>query len=170
MIRRISTLIDAFRPADGPPPRTLGAFFLWALSGAWGWMAVAGVLSALAGTAEVVTALLLGMVVDSVVGTSAGAYFSDNLPLLIGTLLFFLILRPVMFGLSSASNSIMVAPNVNPMVLMRLHRWTLGQAVTFDNDFAGRIAQADGPARDRCRVGVHQRHLLRAGLAGVRRS
>ena len=29
-----------------------------------------------------------------------------------------------------------------PLVLSRLHRWTLGQAVTFfDNDFAGRIAQ-----------------------------
>ncbi|MCZ8151018.1 MAG: ABC transporter ATP-binding protein, partial [Rhodobacteraceae bacterium] len=42
---------------------------------------------------------------------------------------------------SSASNSIVVGPNVLPLVLSRLHRWTLGQAVTFfDNDFAGRIA------------------------------
>ena len=33
-------------------------------------------------------------------------------------------------------------PNVNPLVLSRLNRWTLGQAVTFfDDDFAGRIAQ-----------------------------
>src|SRR5690606_11177416 len=35
-----------------------------------------------------------------------------------------------------------IGPNVMPLVLSRLHRWTLGQAVTFfDNDFAGRIAQ-----------------------------
>ena len=35
-----------------------------------------------------------------------------------------------------------IGPNVLPLVLSRLHRWTLGQAVTFfDNDFAGRIAQ-----------------------------
>jgi ATP-binding cassette, subfamily B, bacterial len=35
-----------------------------------------------------------------------------------------------------------VGPNVMPLVLSRLHRWTLGQPVTFfDNDFAGRIAQ-----------------------------
>ena len=46
------------------------------------------------------------------------------------------------FGLSAASNSIVVQPNVLPLVLSRLHRWTMGQAVTFfDNDFAGRIAQ-----------------------------
>ena len=50
--------------------------------------------------------------------------------------------RPILFGLSSASNSIIVQPNVNPLVLSRLHRWTLGQAVKFfDDDFAGRIAQ-----------------------------
>jgi ATP-binding cassette subfamily B protein len=36
----------------------------------------------------------------------------------------------------------MVQPNVNPLVLSRLHRWTLGQNVGFfDDDFAGRIAQ-----------------------------
>ncbi|MCB2139644.1 MAG: ABC transporter ATP-binding protein, partial [Rhodobacteraceae bacterium] len=35
-----------------------------------------------------------------------------------------------------------VGPNLTPLVLSRLHRWTMGQAVTFfDNDFAGGIAQ-----------------------------
>ena len=48
----------------------------------------------------------------------------------------------MLFGLSSATNSIIVQPNVNPLVLSRLHRWTLGQSVGFfDDDFAGRIAQ-----------------------------
>ena len=48
---------------------------------------------------------------------------------------------PLAFAVSSASNSIIIGPNVMPLVLSRLHRWTLGQAVTFfDNDFAGRIA------------------------------
>ncbi|MFV2038114.1 MAG: ABC transporter ATP-binding protein, partial [Paracoccaceae bacterium] len=46
------------------------------------------------------------------------------------------------FGVSAAANGIVVGPNVTPLVLSRLHRWTLQQAVTFfDNDFAGRIAQ-----------------------------
>ncbi len=55
---------------------------------------------------------------------------------------FFLILRPIAFGASAYANSVVVQPNVMPLVLTRLNRWTLGQSVTFfDNDFAGRIAQ-----------------------------
>ncbi|CAN0593428.1 unnamed protein product, partial [Ectocarpus sp. 12 AP-2014] len=61
---------------------------------------------------------------------------------LVGVLAFFVLLRPVLFGLSSMANAVVVQPNVNPLVLSRLHRWTLGQSVTFfDDDFAGRIAQ-----------------------------
>ena len=30
---RFADLIDAFRPAEGPPPTTLMAFFRWALAG-----------------------------------------------------------------------------------------------------------------------------------------
>ena len=55
MIRRVGYLIDAFQKADGPPPRTLGAFFRWALTGSFPMLAVAAVLSAAAGTAEVFT-------------------------------------------------------------------------------------------------------------------
>jgi ATP-binding cassette subfamily B protein len=37
---------------------------------------------------------------------------------------------------------VIINPNILPLVLSRLHRWTMGHAVTFfDNDFAGRIAQ-----------------------------
>jgi len=63
-------------------------------------------------------------------------------PQRLSAFVFYLVLRPLSFGISAASNSIIVGPNVMPLVLSRLHRWTLGQAVTFfDNDFAGRIAQ-----------------------------
>eukprot|EP01032_Pedospumella_encystans_P036988 gene36988-41870_t len=37
-----------------------------------------------------------------------------------------MVLRPIAFGVSSASNSIIVGPNVLPLVLSRLHRWTRG--------------------------------------------
>ncbi|EKE44641.1 ATPase [Oceaniovalibus guishaninsula JLT2003] len=142
MIRRFADLIDAFRPAPGPPPRTLSAFFRWALEGSWFWLAIAAAISALAGVAEVATALLLGAVVDSVAGIAPGDYFDANLPMLLGIAAFFLIVRPILFGSSAAANSLVVGPNVNPLVLSRLHRWTLGQSVTFfDDDFAGRIAQ-----------------------------
>ena len=136
-------LINTFEPAEGPPPQTLGAFLSWCLSGAWPVLALAAVLSGLAGAMETVTAFILGSVIDSAISNGPDAFFTvSNIGLILGALAFFLLVRPVLFGLSSASNSIVVAPNVNPMVLSRLNRWTLGQSVTFfDDDFAGRIAQ-----------------------------
>ncbi|MEM6938632.1 MAG: ABC transporter ATP-binding protein [Pseudomonadota bacterium] len=140
---RISNWISAFAPAEGPPPQTLGAFMAWCLSGAWPALWLAAGLSALAGAMEAGTAYILGRVIDAAVATSPQTFFDgQNLGLIIGAAAFFLIARPVLFGLSSASNSIIVAPNVNPLVTSRLHRWTLGQSVSFfDDDFAGRIAQ-----------------------------
>jgi ATP-binding cassette subfamily B protein len=134
-------LIDAFRPADGPPPRTLLAFFRWALSGAWGGLGVAAFASALSGAAEVASATLLGWVVDAV-AQSGGRTLADHGWLIAAFAGFFLIVRPAIMGLSAASSNVIIGPNILPLVLSRLHRWTMGHAVTFfDNDFAGRIAQ-----------------------------
>ncbi|WP_145105266.1 ABC transporter ATP-binding protein [Cereibacter sediminicola] len=139
---RLGNLIDAFRPADGPPPQSLGAFMRWCLRGSWPMLGLAAALSALAGTFEVVSAMIIGWVIDAAVASGPEAFFSQHLGLLAVFLGFYLFVRPVSFGLSSAANSIVIGPNVLPLVLSRLHRWTLGQAVTFfDNDFAGRIAQ-----------------------------
>lgn len=140
---RFAFLIDAFRPADGPPPIRMGAFMVWCLSGAWPVLFLAAMFSAMAGAMEAGTALILGLVVDTVIGNGPDAIFdAPNLVVIVGAVVFFLLVRPILFGLSSASNSILVQPNTNPLVLSRLHRWTLGQSVTFfDDDFAGRIAQ-----------------------------
>ena len=139
---RPTALIDAFQHADGPPPRTLYAFFLWCLRGAMPVLAVAGVLSAIAGTLEVVSALILGAVIDGALASGTDAFFAENAAMLLGAAAFFLLARPLAFGVSAAANAIVVQPNVNPLVLSRLHRWTMGQAVRFfDDDFAGRIAQ-----------------------------
>ncbi len=141
-LSRLGGLIDAFRPADGPPPQTLWTFMRWCLDGSWRMLGIAAVMSALAGTFEVVSALVLGLVIDTAIGTAPADYFSVNLWLLLAALGFYLLLRPLAFAASSATNSIIVGPNVLPLVLSRLHRWTLGQAVSFfDNDFAGRLAQ-----------------------------
>lgn len=139
----ISNWIDAFRHADGPPPQTLWAFMRWCLSGAWPALWLAAFFSAAAGALEAGTALILGRVIDATVTLGPDGFFAvENIGLIVGSVAFFLIARPVLFGLSSGSNSIIVMPNVNPLVLSRLNRWTLGQAVTFfDDDFAGRIAQ-----------------------------
>ena len=140
---KIGYWIDAFRPAEGPPPNTLGAFMRWCLSGAWPMLLLAALFSALAGAMEAGTAFILGRVIDTAIASGPEAFFSAaNLAMILGALGFFLILRPILFGLSAASNSVIVQPNVNPLVLSRLNRWTLGQSVQFfDDDFAGRIAQ-----------------------------
>ncbi|MFC3570835.1 ABC transporter ATP-binding protein [Paracoccus simplex] len=135
-------MIDAFRPAEGPPPRSLLAFFRWCLSGAWSGLAVAAVASALSGIADIVSAVLLGRVIDAVVTSTPATLVADKGGLILGFVLFFLVVRPAIFGLSTASSSVIIGPNLFPLVLSRLHRWTMGHAVTFfDNDFAGRIAQ-----------------------------
>ncbi|MBU3031239.1 ABC transporter ATP-binding protein [Paracoccus marinaquae] len=140
--QRFGRMVDAFRPAEGPPPDRLLAFFGWCLSGAWRGLGVAAIASAMGGAADVASAVLLGMVVDAVAGGQPGSFWADNgltVALFAG---FFLILRPAIFGLSTASSNVIIAPNIMPLVLSRLHRWTMGHSVTFfDNDFAGRLAQ-----------------------------
>ena len=139
----MNKLIDPFAAAEGPPPHSLWPFMRWALRGSWPALGLATFISALAGLMEAATALIMGLVIDSTAARSPEAYFTgETLVVLAASVAFFMMLRPLAFGLSSAANSILVAPNVNPLVLSRLNRWTLGQAVQFfDNDFAGRIAQ-----------------------------
>ncbi|WP_295044008.1 ABC transporter ATP-binding protein [uncultured Paracoccus sp.] len=139
---RLGRLIDAFRPADGPPPGTLLAFFRWCLAGAWGGLGLAAIASALGGAADVVAAVLLGWVVDAIATGEPGAFWSQNGVLVAAFVGFFLLLRPLIFGLSTATSSVIIGPNVLPLVLSRIHRWTMGHSVAFfDNDFAGRLAQ-----------------------------
>jgi ATP-binding cassette subfamily B protein len=139
---RLAGLIDGFAPYDGPPPQTLWKFMLWSVKGAWPVMLVATFISALVGTTEVVSALLLGQIIDAAVNTGAQGFVSAHGWLIAGFILFFMVVRPLAFGVSSAANSIVVQPNIFVLVQSRLNRWTLGQPVTFfDNDFAGRIAQ-----------------------------
>jgi len=135
--------IAAFARAGGPPPQTLMPFIRWCLRGSWPALWFAAIVSALAGALEAGTALILGMVIDASVTLGPDGFFTvQNVGLILGALAFFLIARPLFFGISSATNSMVVQPNVNPLVLSRLHRWTLGQSVRFfDDDFAGRIAQ-----------------------------
>lgn len=138
----LGSRIDGFRPAEGPPPRMLWPFVKWCLSGSWPVLIVAAIVSALAGMMEAVTALMLGRVIDAAATTDPAQFWALNSGLIAAFVVFFLIVRPVTFGASAAFNSVVVPPNIYPLVQSRLHRWTLGHAVDyFDNDFAGRIAQ-----------------------------
>ncbi|MGV6849111.1 MAG: ABC transporter ATP-binding protein [Marinibacterium sp.] len=163
-------LIDAFAPADGPPPQRLGAFIAWALRGGWGALALAAVFSALAGGLEAANAFIIGRVIDTAVAGESGALFTPaNIAVLIGGVVYFLAVRPFLFGMAALTNQVLVGPNVNPMVSQRLHRWTLGQAVTFfDNDFAGRIAQKQmQTARALTEVAVEVINVVAFALASL---
>ncbi|AKS47700.1 ATP-binding cassette, subfamily B [Octadecabacter temperatus] len=138
-VQTLGGLIDSRMEADGPPPATLARFYAWALSGAWRIIGLAALVSALAGASEVLAMFLLGQVVDIAV---SGHPLADNVGVLIFAVLLLIIMRPALFGLSASFQSVVMGPNLFTLVVGRLHRWTLGQAVTFfDNDFAGRIAQ-----------------------------
>ncbi|WP_239025532.1 ABC transporter ATP-binding protein [Roseicyclus persicicus] len=138
----LADLIDGFAHAEGPPPRALWPFIRWCLSGAWPVIWVATAFSAVAGALEVVSAWLLGLVIDTALSSGPEGYFGENALLIAVYVAFYLLLRPFFFGASAAFNGIVLPPNLAPLIQSRLHRWSLGHAVSFfDNDFAGRIAQ-----------------------------
>ena len=139
---RFATLIDAFRPAEGPPPRSLLPFLGWCLSGSWLGLGIATALSCATGVMDVIMAWYLGHVVDAAVNTAPERVFADNWGLFLSYAVFLMLIRPAVFAASVSANAVLMQPNILPLVLSRLHRWTMGHAVTFfDNDFAGRIAQ-----------------------------
>ena len=140
---RLADLIQPFQPVDAAPPERLGPFMFWALQGAWPVLIAAALFSALAGTMEAGSAYILGRVIDTASAAGPDAVFAPkNLTIILAAAAFFLLLRPILFGLSSISNNYVVMPNITPLVLSRLNVWTLGQSVSyFDDDFAGRIAQ-----------------------------
>ena len=143
-LARLGNVIDPFAQADTPPPRTLWRFIAWCVRGAYPLLVLAGLIAVVAGTMEVALAILLGQVIDRALAAGPGAVFAEHGWFLAATLIFVVVLRPLVMGLSSAMQSVVVGPNVNTLTLARLHRWTLGQSITFfDNDFAGRIAQKE---------------------------
>ncbi|MDS9950574.1 MAG: ABC transporter ATP-binding protein [Planktomarina sp.] len=164
-----SNWIDHMAPADGPPPATLRGFFYWSLRGSFKVLALSGFTSILTGITEVSAVLMLGMLVDAALASSSQSPLGDHLWLFGAGVLFFLVLRPIFFGIFSFMQTNVVTPNVSNLVLSRLHRWTLGQSVQFfDNDFAGRIAQKEmQTARAVTDVVVEILHTVLFALASV---
>ncbi|MEO1307157.1 MAG: ABC transporter ATP-binding protein [Pseudomonadota bacterium] len=142
IIARARRLTDPFQRISAPPPQSLAPFFLWCLNGAYPAVGLAVVVAIVSGSFEMLTAILLGQVIDTALASGPETVFQNHWPFLAAVTVFLLIVRPLVYGASSLLGSVVIGPAVNTMVLSRLHRWTLGQTITFfDNDFAGRIAQ-----------------------------
>ena len=140
--RWMGNRIKPFRAPETPPPAKIVPFMLWTIKGSWLALVLGAIAAAMAGSTEVISATLLGYVIDLGAETGQEAFFAQGWVPLLGIAVFLLVLRPLAFGFSTTMQGIVLTPNINVLVLSRLHRWTLGQSVTFfDNDFAGRIAQ-----------------------------
>ncbi len=164
-----SNWIDHMAHAGGPPPTTLRSFFYWSLRGTFKVLALSGFTSILTGVTEVSAVMMLGMLVDAALASSSQSPLGDQVWLFGAGVVFFLVLRPIFFGIFSFMQTNVVTPNVSNLVLSRLHRWTLGQSVQFfDNDFAGRIAQKEmQTARAVTDVVVEILHTVLFALASV---
>ena len=142
LMRAMGGWIKPFRAPDTPPPQKVVSFMFWTIKGAWPAMLLGAVAAAAAGSTEVISASLLGYVIDLGATTGTEGFFAQSWLPLLGIAFFLLILRPLAFGFNTTMQGIVLTPNINVLVLSRLHRWTMGQSITFfDNDFAGRIAQ-----------------------------
>ena len=131
-------------PATGSPPDTVGSFLIWSLTGCFPLLTLSGFIAILTGIFEVSAVLILGALIDTALNSSPENPLGDEIWLFTAGLIFFLVLRPIIFGGFSFMQTVMVSPNVFNLVLSRIHRWTLGHSIEFfDNDFAGRIAQKE---------------------------
>ncbi|MFD0982195.1 ABC transporter ATP-binding protein [Tropicimonas aquimaris] len=142
IVTRLAGLIDAYRPADGPPPTQLVPFTRWALEGAERAIGLALVITVLTGISEMVAAWFTGVVIDAAATHGQGAFWGPYTVVIVGGLLFFLVVRPLILLADAGVTSILLGPHLFPLVLSRLNRHVLGHSMRyFENDFAGRISQ-----------------------------
>ncbi|MEO1550820.1 MAG: ABC transporter ATP-binding protein [Pseudomonadota bacterium] len=141
LFRWFADQIEAFTPADGPPPKRMVPFLRWSLAGSYLQIALTLGMSIAVGLSEVAAAFLVGWTIDTAQATGPG-FLAEYWWALALMGLFFVLLRPVMMATNAGFNSLMLMPNIYPQVLARLNRHVIGQSLSyFDDDFAGRIAQ-----------------------------
>ena len=164
-----SNWINHKQVAQESPPTSTLSFFHWALKGSFPVLFFCSFISILTGLIEVSAVIILGLLIDAALASSNENPISSQVFLLALGLLFFLVIRPIVFGVFSYTQTVVVSPNIFNLILSRLHRWTLGQSVTFfENDFAGRIAQKEmQTARAATDVVIEIIHTILLALASV---
>ena len=164
-----SNWINHKQVAQESPPTSTLSFFHWALNGSFPVLFFCSFISILTGLIEVSAVIILGLLIDAALASSNENPISSQVFLLALGLLFFLVIRPIVFGVFSYTQTVVVSPNIFNLILSRLHRWTLGQSVTFfENDFAGRIAQKEmQTARAATDVVIEIIHTILLALASV---
>jgi ATP-binding cassette subfamily B protein len=142
MIRKWLPEIDPFQPADGAPPQALLPFMRWGLRGSERAIVVAVAVTFLTGVSELVAARFTGWVIDGAAASGQGAFWGPFWPLIVFGLVFFLVVRPILYVFDASVSGVMLGPNLFPMVLSRLNAHVMGHSMRFfENDFAGRLSQ-----------------------------
>ena len=108
---KLGPSIAPFRRAETDPPGKIIPFFGWALKGAWAGILWAALWSAMAGSLEAVSATLLGMVIDAANSTKPAEVLGVHFYLFAFFAVFYLIARPLVFGLNTASSAFIIAPH-----------------------------------------------------------
>ena len=138
----VARLIRPFDPAEGPPPQGIVPFIRWALRGAERAILIACAITFVTGISELVAARFTGWVIDQTAISEQGAFWATFWPVVLVGVVFFLVIRPLIFVMDAGVTSILLGPNLYPMVLARLNQHTLGHSMQFfENDFAGRLSQ-----------------------------
>jgi ATP-binding cassette subfamily B protein len=137
------TRIDPFAAYDRPqPPCELRAFVGWALRDARGAVWLLALFSLAVGAAEAGVFWLIGGLVDRAAAAGPERFLAEEWPWLAALLFAVLVLKPGAQLAQNAMTSLALGPSLNPMIVWRLHRHTLGQSMRyFEEDFTGRIAQ-----------------------------
>ncbi len=141
-MKSIAGFIKPFEPAKGPPPQEILPFMRWALRGAERAILIAFAITFVTGISELVAARFTGWVIDQTAIAEQDAFWATFWPVVVVGVAFFLVIRPLIFVMDAGVTSILLGPNLYPMVLARLNQHTLGHSMQFfENDFAGRLSQ-----------------------------
>ncbi|MBO6885162.1 MAG: ABC transporter ATP-binding protein [Marivita sp.] len=114
----------------------------WALRGAERAILIAFAITFVTGMSELVAARFTGWVIDQTAIAEQGSFWATFWPVVVVGVAFFVVIRPLIFVMDAGVTSILLGPNLYPMVLARLNQHTLGHSMQFfENDFAGRLSQ-----------------------------
>ena len=147
----VARLIRPFDPAEGPPPQAILPFMRWALRGAERAILLAFAVTFVTGISELVAARFTGWVIDQTAVVEQGAFWETFWPVVIVGVAFFLVIRPLIFVMDAGVTSILLGPNLYPMVLARLNQHTLGHSMQF---FRKRFRRAFEPESASDRAGA----------------
>lgn len=138
------SLFDPLADSPQAPPTALFAYIRWSLAGAERAVGLQLVVSALVGLSDVVAAWCIGYLSNLAVQGGPEAFFADAAVPLWWMLGFALVVRPVLMVMQAGLNTLSLGPGLTTLSYWRIHRYTLGQALSFfDDDFAGRLAQKE---------------------------